>query len=64
MMEDYIRRWHNTVAQYIATRSLLDLCERSERDPGAQVRVQWWEQAVIDLTGEQESAAVTEERDG
>ena len=34
-MEEYIRRCQNTVAQYIATRSLLDLCEGSERDPGA-----------------------------
>ena len=25
-MEDYIRRCHNMVAHYIATRSLLDLC--------------------------------------
>ena len=28
-MEDYIRRSQKTVAQYIATRSLLDLCEGS-----------------------------------
>ena len=34
-MEEYISRRYNTVAQYIATRSLLDLCEGSERDPGA-----------------------------
>ena len=26
-MEEYVRRHHNTVAQYIATRSLLDLRE-------------------------------------
>ena len=28
-MEEYIRRRHNTVAQYIATQSLLYLCEGS-----------------------------------
>ena len=33
-MEDYIRRLQNTVAQYIATRSLLDLCEGSEKGYG------------------------------
>ena len=36
-MEDYIRRRQNTVAQYIAIRSLLDLCEGSERAPGVRV---------------------------
>ena len=30
-MEKYVRRRQNTVAQNIATRSLLDLCEGSER---------------------------------
>ena len=41
-MEGYIRRLQNTVAQYIATRSLLDLCEGSERALGEQVRMRWW----------------------
>ena len=40
-MEDYIRRRQNTAAQYIATRSLLDLCEGLERAPGARVEMQW-----------------------
>ena len=31
-MEEYIRRHQNKVAQYIDTRSLLDLCEVSERE--------------------------------
>ena len=30
-MEDYIRRQQSTFTQYIATRSLLDLCEGAER---------------------------------
>ena len=30
-MEEYVRWRQNTVAKYIATRSLLDLCEGSER---------------------------------
>ena len=41
-MEDYIMQSQNTVAQYIATQSLLDLCEGSERSPGAQVSMRWW----------------------
>ena len=53
-MEEYIRRRQNTVAQYISMRSLLDLCEGSERAPGAG----------IDLAGAWESAAATAEGDG
>ena len=40
-MEEYVRWRQNTVAQYIATQSLLDLCEGSERAPGARVGM-WW----------------------
>ena len=36
-MEEYVRWRQNTVAHYIATRSLLDLCEGLERAPRAQV---------------------------
>ena len=40
-METSIWRSQNTVAQYIATRSLLYLCEVVERNQGAQVRMCW-----------------------
>ena len=33
-MQEYARHHQNTVAQYIATQPLLDLCEGSERSPG------------------------------
>ena len=33
-IEEYVRRLQNTVAYYIATKSLLDLCEGSEGAPG------------------------------
>ena len=36
-METYIRRRHNTVVQYIATRPLLDLCKAMGRKQGAWV---------------------------
>ena len=52
MMEEYVRRRQNMFTQYIATRSLLDLCEGSERDHGARIGTQWWEQEVIDIAGE------------
>ena len=41
-MEEYIRQCQNMVAQYIAARSLLDLCEGSERAQGARVGMRWW----------------------
>ena len=37
----------NTVAQYIATRPLLDLCVGVRAREGAKVTLRWWEQAVI-----------------
>ena len=52
------------VAHYIATRSLLDLCEGSERAPGAQVGMRWWEQVGINLVGARKGAAVAAEKYG
>ena len=52
------------VAQYIATQSLLELCEGSERAPGARVRMQWWEQEGIHLVGAWEAAAMVAEEEG
>ena len=43
-----ILRRQNTVAQYIATRPLLDLCEGARAREGAKVPLRWWEQADID----------------
>ena len=43
-----ILRRQNTVAQYIATRPLLDLCEGAIAREGAKVPQRWWEQAGID----------------
>ena len=63
-MEEYIRRRQNTVAQYITTRSLLDLCEGSERALGARVGMRWWEQAGFNLVGAREAAEAAAERDG
>ena len=38
----YITRRQNTVAQYIATGPILDLCERSARRTGERVSWRWW----------------------
>ena len=47
-------RRQNTVAKYIATRTILDLCEQSTWRPGARVSRWWWEQDCIDLEGGEE----------
>ena len=38
----------NTVAQYILTRPLLDLCEGARAREGARVPMRWWNQTDID----------------
>ena len=43
-----ILRMQNTVSQFIATRPILDLCEKAVRRPGAQVPRRWWEQTGFD----------------
>ena len=43
-----ILRRQNTVAQYIATRPLLDLCVGARAREGEKVTLRWWEQAGID----------------
>ena len=44
-----IQNRQNTVAQYIVTRLLLDLCEGARAREGAEVPMRWWDQAGIDL---------------
>ena len=61
----YITRRQNTVAQYIATRMILEICERFARRPWARVSQQWWEQSGLDLEGGKEkSAAAVADSDG
>ena len=38
----------NMVAQYIATRPLLDLCEEARAREGSRVPLRWWNQTGID----------------
>ena len=47
----FITRRHKTVAQYIATRPIMDLCDYSTWQTRARVSWKWWEQAGIDLEG-------------
>ena len=43
-----INRRQNMVAQYIATRPLLDLCKGAKQREGARVAMRWWDQTGID----------------
>ena len=62
-----VLRRQNKVAQFIATRPILGLCEVAERRRGTQVPQRWWEQSDIDwkLAREKgERAAATAEHAG
>ena len=47
--DTYITRHHNTVAQYIATRPIMDMCLVAEQRLGTRVPKRWWEQEFMDL---------------
>ena len=54
----------NTVAQYIATRPLLDLCEGARAREGAKVRMRWWNQADIDWEAAKSKGVETDNTGG
>ena len=49
------------VAKYVATRTILDLCERSVRMPIAWVSQRWWEKEELNLAGARQQAPVRDE---
>ena len=51
----------NTVAHFIVTQPILDLCEKSNRRPGAWVPRRWWKQTGIDWNGSRERAEAAAE---
>ena len=50
----------NTVAQYIATRPFLDLCEGTTQIGGGRVAMRWWDQKGIDWEKAKARGAETE----
>ena len=48
-VETYVTLVQNTVAQFIATILVMDMCLASEQLPGARVSQRWWEQESLDL---------------
>ena len=60
-IRESITRRQNMVAQYIATRPILDLCERITQRAGARVYRRWWEKKGINLkTAKERSAGALE----
>ena len=47
----YTRQSQNTVAQFIYTRPIMDLCLEAERRLGDRVVKQWWDQDGLRLSG-------------
>ena len=50
----------NMVAQYIATRPLLDLCEGTKQIGGVRVAMRWWDKKGIDWEKAKSRKAETE----
>ena len=59
-----ILKRQNTVAQYIATRPLLDLCEGARAREGEKVPLRWWYQAGIDWETAKAKGVETDRTDG
>ena len=59
----YVTRRQNTVAQYIATQPILELCERSIWRPGSWVSWRWWEQEGLDQECTKEREAAESDRE-
>ena len=54
----YITRKQKMIVQYIETRPILDLCQRSARRPWERVSQRWWKQAGLGLEEAKKRAAV------
>ena len=55
-VETYVSRRQKTVAQFIVTMPIIDLCIEAERIPGPRVSMRWWEQEGVDVEGVRKSA--------
>ena len=50
-VEMYIMQRQNIVTKYIATWTIMGLCEEAERQTWTQVSNLWWDQEGINMTG-------------
>ena len=63
-VDTYVSCRQNTVAQYIATRPIMDLCMSEKRRPGPRVETRWWEQEGLDLEGMRAASQEAEQTEG
>ena len=63
-VDTYIYRRQNTVAQYIATRPIIDLCLAEKRRLGPRVSMWLWEHEGLDLEGMRIEAHKAERTEG
>ena len=42
-VDNYIYLFQNIIAQFIATRPIMDLCLAEEGRPGPRVPMRWWD---------------------
>ena len=47
----YISRRQKKVAQYIATRPIMELYLATDRNTGLQLSMLWWDQPALDILG-------------
>ena len=57
----YISRLHNTVAQYIKTRTIIKLCLVAEWNPGLRIYRRWWEHTALYILGNRVGRSTEEE---
>ena len=60
-VEEYVSNMQNTVAQYISTQPIMNLCKETVRMPGMWVAKMWWDQEGLDLVG---ARTISEEEGG
>ena len=60
----YVYLFHNTAAQFITTRPIVDLCLAAERMPGSRVTKQWWDQDGLDVEGMRTATQEAERTEG
>ena len=63
-LETYVSCHQNTVAQYIATRPIMDLCLAEKWKTGKRVEMRWWEQEGLYLEGMRTAALEAEHTEG
>ena len=50
-VESYVSHRQNTVAKFIATKPIIDLCLAAEWRSGPRVFKRWWEQGDLGVEG-------------